>query len=78
MRHAYHHKPGIPSLSGLSKKKELDLGTEHGVEYIELPISVKRRESAEGTDMVEYLWVNFEQDAMGGTIAGREHLDGSI
>ena len=49
----YHHKRGILSLSGLLKKKLFDLATEHGVECIDLPMSVKRRESVEeGMDML--------------------------
>ena len=43
---------------------------EHGVDYIDLPVLVERRESVEGTDMGEYLRVDFEDDTMGG-IAGR-------
>jgi hypothetical protein len=47
----YHHKRGIPSLASLTKKQLLDLATKHDVEYIELPMSVERRNSMEGTDM---------------------------
>ena len=57
-------------MSGLSKKTLLELGKEHDVEYLDLPMSVERRESKEGTDMGEYLRVDVDEHTMGG-ITGR-------
>jgi hypothetical protein len=66
----YHHKRGIPSLAGLTKKRLLELAVEHGVDYIDLPMSMERRNSDLGQDAGEYFRVELNVDTMGG-IAGR-------
>ncbi len=66
----YHHKRGIPSLASMTKKQLLELAEEHGVEYIDLPMYLERRECEVGTDVGEYLRVEMDLDTMAG-IAGK-------
>jgi transposase len=69
----YHHKRGIPSLAGMTKRQLLDLAREHDVEFIDLPISVGRRNSMIGTDMGEFLRVEVDADTMGGMAGKKDH-----
>ena len=54
---SYHHVRAIPSMSGLSKKKLIQLCQDHGVTYLDVPLTPQRQYSLDmdGSDEFHYV-----------------------
>ena len=54
---AYHHVRKIPAMGGLSKKKLIELALEHGVTYLDLPLTPAREHALEHDKENKYSYI---------------------